>query len=113
MTIDRSLNFLKAHNARHLWHPMGDPKANEADPPLIVARGEGVHVYDADGKKYLDCVAALWNVNVGHNRPELKQAIVEQLDQLAYYATFSGTSNPPAIALSALLVEMLAPEGMT
>jgi len=109
---DPSLNFLKAHNARHLWHPMGDPKTSEADPPLIVARGEGVYVYDADGRKYLDCVAALWNVNVGHNRPELQKAMVEQIDRLAYYASFVGTTNPPAIALSALLMEMLAPEDM-
>jgi putrescine---pyruvate transaminase len=115
MTIEASasLNFLKAHNARHVWHPMGDPKHSEADPPLIIAGGEGSFVFDADGKKYLDCVAGLWNVNVGHGRPELKAAIVEQLDKLAYYATFMGTSNPPSIALSALLMEMLAPEGMS
>ena len=106
-------NYIKAHNARHVWHPMGDPKASEADPPLIVARGDGVHVYDTDGKRYLDCVAALWNVNIGHNRPEMKKAITDQLDKLAYYATFAGTSNPPSIMLSALLAEMLAAEGMT
>ena len=114
MTIEPNLspNFIKANNARHLWHPMGDPKTSETDPPLIVARGDGVHVYDADGRQYLDCVAALWNVNVGHNRPELKKAMIEQLDKLAYYATFMGTSNPPAIALSAMLMEMLEPEAM-
>lgn len=108
-----SVNFLKAHNARHVWHPMGDPKASEADPPLIVSRGEGVYVHDIDGKRYLDCVAGLWNVNVGHGRPEIKAAIVEQLDHIAYYSTFQGTSNPPSIALSHLLTDMLQPEGMT
>ncbi len=115
MTVESnlSLNFIKAHNARHVWHPMGDPKQSEADPPLIVAGGEGCYIYDADGKKYLDCVAALWNVNVGHGRRELKEAMVAQLDKLAYYATFMGTTNPPSIALSAMLIEMLAPEGMT
>ncbi len=113
MSDAAQLNFLKAHNARHVWHPMGDPKANETDPPLIVAGGEGNYVFDVDGRKYFDCVAALWNVNVGHGRRELKDAIVTQLDKLAYYATFTGTSNPPSIALSALLAEMLAPEAMT
>lgn len=108
-----SPNFIKAHNARHVWHPMGAPKQSEIDPPLIVAGGEGTFVYDVDGKAYLDCVAGLWNVNVGYGRPELKAAVVDQLDKLAYYATFMGTSNPPSIALSALLTEMLAPEGMT
>jgi putrescine aminotransferase len=108
-----SANFLKAHNARHVWHPMGDPKVSEADPPLIVSRGDGVYVHDVDGKRYLDCVAGLWNVNVGHGRPEIRQAIIEQLDRIAYYSTFQGTSNPPSIALSHLLTEMLQPEGMT
>ena len=113
MSDATQLNFIKAHNARHVWHPMGDPKTSEVDPPLIIARGDGVYVYDADGKQYIDCVAALWNVNIGHNRPEMKRAITEQLDKIAYYATFAGTSNPPSILLSTLLAEMLAPEGMT
>jgi putrescine aminotransferase len=113
MNGQASPNYLKAHNARHMWHPMGDPKASAADPPLIIERGEGVYVVDIDGRRYLDCVAGLWNVNVGHNRPEIKAAITAQLDRIAYYAAFVGTSNPPAIELSALLTEMLAPEGMT
>ena len=112
MSNERSANFIKAHNARHLWLPMADPKANEADPPLIIESADGVHVRDIDGNRLLDCTAALWNVNVGHNRPEIKAAIVAQLDRLAYYSSFGSNTNPPSIELSALLVEMLAPEGM-
>ena len=55
----------------------------------------------------------LWNVNVGHNRREVKEAIIEQLDKIAYYNTFISSTNPPAIRLSAKLIEMLAPESMT
>lgn len=106
-------DFLHAYNARHVLHPMADPKAMRANPPLIIARGEGVAVFDTDGRRYLDCVASLWNVNVGHNRPEVKQAIVAQLDRIAYYSTFNGISNPPSIELSVVLCEMLAPEKMT
>jgi adenosylmethionine-8-amino-7-oxononanoate aminotransferase len=108
-----SANFIKGNNARHLWHPMIDPKTNQADPPLVIARGDGVHVFDIDDRRLLDCTAGLWNVNVGHNRAEVKRAIVEQLEQIAYYSSFAGSSNPPSIALSTLLMEMLAPEGMT
>ncbi len=99
-------------NARHMMHPMVDPKVVAAAPPLIIDRADGVHVYDIDGKRYLDTMAALWNVNVGHNRPELKRAMAEQLDKLAYYSTFQSTSNPPAIELSARLMKLFAPEGM-
>ena len=110
--MNENRNFLDAHNARAVWHPMVDPKVMEANPPIIVARGEGVRVFDTTGKPYLDLVAALWNVNVGHGRPELKRAIVEQLDRIAYYSTFNGSSNPPSIELSVLLTEMLAQEKM-
>jgi putrescine---pyruvate transaminase len=108
-----SANYIKGNNARHLWHPMIDPKVSQSDPPLIIARGDGVHVFDIDGRSLLDCTAGLWNVNVGHNRADVKRAIIEQLDQIAYYSSFAGSTNPPSIALSTLLMEMLAPEGMT
>ncbi|MCP5265761.1 MAG: aminotransferase class III-fold pyridoxal phosphate-dependent enzyme [Burkholderiaceae bacterium] len=105
--------WVAEHNARHMWHPMIDPKASTANPPMVIDRADGVYVYDTEGRRYLDCIASLWNVNVGHNRPEVKAAIVEQLDRLAYYQTFAGVSNPLAIALSTLLTDMLAPEDMS
>ena len=76
MPAQDDLQQLRADNALHMLHPMVDPKAARANPPLIVARADGVHIWDIDGKRYLDTVAALWNVNVGHNRAEVKAAIV-------------------------------------
>ncbi|MGH6625111.1 MAG: aminotransferase class III-fold pyridoxal phosphate-dependent enzyme [Burkholderiaceae bacterium] len=108
-----TLEQLRASNAQHMFHPMADPKAVRANLPLIIERADGVHVWDVDGKRYLDTVASLWNVNVGHNRPEIKRAIVEQLDKLAYYSTFQNTSNPPAIELSQRLTSMFAAERMS
>ncbi len=105
-------NFIIENNARHVWHPMIDPKISAKNPPVIVSGSDGVHITDVSGKTYLDCTASLWNVNVGHNRPEIKNAIIDQLDKLAYYNTFGNASNPPSIALSALLMEMLEPEDM-
>jgi len=99
-------------NARYVWHPMADPKFSSSEPPLIVARGEGVYVFDHRGNRYLDATAGMWNVNVGHGHPEVKKAIAEQLEALAFYGTFVGTSNPPSIHLSAKLIEMLRPEDM-
>ena len=107
-----SIEALRRTNAQHMLHPMIDPKAVAAAPPLIIDRAQGVHVFDIDGKRYLDTVASLWNVNVGHGRPELKAAIMAQLDKLAYFSTFQNTSNPPAIELSARLMQMFAPEKM-
>lgn len=103
---------IRRANAQHMYHPMIDPKVVQAYPPMIVDRADGVHVFDIDGKRYLDTVASLWNVNVGHNRREVIEAIKAQLDKLAYYSTFQNTSNPPAIELSARLMQMFAPEKM-
>lgn len=96
-----------------LFHPMIDPKDADAPSRLVIERGDGCHVWDVAGKRYLDTVASLWNVNVGHNRAEIKRAIVEQLDRIAYYSTFGNTSNAPAMELSNRLVAMFAELGMT
>lgn len=100
-------------NEARFWHPMMHPAAMQGRKPLRIVRGDGCYVFDEHGNRFIDGVGGLWNVNVGHNRAEVKRAIVEQLDQLEYFQLFDGTSNPPAERLSARLVGMLQPEGMT
>ncbi len=103
---------MTTNNGQLMYHPMIDPKVVQQNPPLVIDHAQGVHVVDSDGKRYLDTVASLWNVNVGHNRPELIAAITAQLGKLAYYSTFQNTSNQPANDLSARLMQMFAPEKM-
>jgi len=105
-------NLLKAANAKYQWHPMVHPKRLEQDPPLIIARGRGAVVEDLDGKSYVDGVAGLWCVNVGHGRKEVIDAIQNQLSQIAYFSPFDGTTTPPSIRLSQKLIEMTQPEDM-
>ena len=92
------------------WHPMTIPSYYEQMTPLVIDKGEGVYVSDTTGKEYLDSQGGLWCVNVGHNRPELKEAITNQLDKLAYYTTFSDTSNEPSIELTERIRRLFAPE---
>ena len=71
--------------------------------PVVIVRGEGSRVWDADGKEYLDFVAG-WAVNnLGHSHPTITQAIVEQA------GTLLQTSNQfytlPQIQLAELLIE--------
>ncbi|MGA1168583.1 MAG: aminotransferase class III-fold pyridoxal phosphate-dependent enzyme, partial [Burkholderiaceae bacterium] len=56
-------------NGRHMLHPMVDPKATQQSSPLILEKADGVYVWDVNCTRYLDTVASLWNVNVGHNHP--------------------------------------------
>lgn len=99
-------------NGMLMYHPMIDPKVVQQNPPLVIDRADGVYVFDANDKPYLDTVASLWNVNVGHNRAEVIEAITSQLRKLAYYSTFQNTSNAPANELSARLMSMFAKENM-
>jgi adenosylmethionine-8-amino-7-oxononanoate aminotransferase len=103
---------LKAANARYLWHPMANPRSMRETPPDIIARGEGSWIWDIDGHKLIDGVGGLWSANLGFGRREIRDAIVAQLDELAFYNTFRGTTHPRAIELSARLVKLMEPDGV-
>jgi ornithine--oxo-acid transaminase len=49
---------------------------------VVLARGEGVHVWDTDGNRYLDCLSAYSAVNQGHCHPKIRAAMVEQAAKL-------------------------------
>ncbi|WP_077963350.1 aspartate aminotransferase family protein [Ensifer adhaerens] len=109
----RETNFLIENNARHLWHPMAHPAEMQATPPRIINAGEGVEIVDIHGKKVLDAVGGLWNVNLGYSCEPVKEAIRRQLDELPYYSTFRGTTNSPLIELSYELAEWFREDGLT
>ena len=105
----------KTHNdtlTRSMLYPFANVTHLAKNPPLEIVGGEGVHVFDRSGKRYIDGQAGLWNVNVGHGREEIKAAIRDQLDKISYYSVFGGTTVTPAVELADLLCEMTAPEGM-
>lgn len=78
--------------------------------PLVIERGEGIYLWDSDGKKYIDALSGLWVTAVGHGRTELGDVAREQMSRLAYASTFD-YATPPALALAEKLVE-LAPASM-
>jgi putrescine aminotransferase len=108
----RETNFLIENNARHLWHPMAHPAEMLATPPKIIHAAAGVEITDVHGRRVLDAVGGLWNVNLGYSCEPVKQAIREQLDELPYYSTFRGTTNSPLIELSYELAEWFKEDGL-
>lgn len=106
-------NFLKANNARHMWHPMAHPADMHANPPRIITKASGVRITDIDGHQTIDAVGGLWNVNLGFSNTAVKEAISRQLDDLPYYATFRGTSNDQVIELSYMLRDFFEPDGLS
>jgi putrescine---pyruvate transaminase len=88
-----------------LWHPFADMHAVRGNE-FVIARGEGVHVWDEDGTRYLDGTASLWCVNVGHGRAEIADAVNAQMRELATYQTFGVFANRPALDLAERLAAL-------
>ncbi|MCS7235182.1 MAG: aspartate aminotransferase family protein [Armatimonadota bacterium] len=91
----------------HLIHPQHFTQ-DHADP-LVFVEGRGAVLRDADGREFLDGLACLWNVNVGHGRAELADAAAQQMRQLAYATAYVGFTNPPAAQLARRLVRLCYP----
>ncbi len=109
----KDTNFLKANNARSLWHPMAHPADSLANPPTILTGASGVRIRDVDGHEVVDGVGGLWNVNLGYSCQPVKDAIATQLDRLPYYSTFRGTTNDAIIELSEVMRDFFAPDGLS
>lgn len=82
-----------------VWHPCTQMKHHERTPLVPIARGEGAWLFDVDGKSYLDAVSSWWVNLFGHNRPEIKNAIKAQLDQLEH-VMLAGFTHAPVVELS-------------
>lgn len=106
-----SYEELARKNKEYLWNPFTQMKDYIADDPVIIARGEGIKLIDVQGKAYYDGFSSVWLNVHGHNVPELNQAIVDQLNQVAH-STLLGMANIPSILLAEQLVR-IAPPGLT
>ncbi len=76
----------------------------------IIAAGDGFHLIDVEGKRYLDGISSLWCNVHGHRVPAIDDAIRRQLDNVAH-TTLLGLSSPPSVELARRLVER-APAGL-
>jgi len=88
-------------------YPTTNFKATEQ---LVIERGEGVYVYDNQGRRYLEGLAGLWCTSLGYGNRELIDAANEQMGKLAYYHSFGGKTHPTVMALADKLHAMLPVE---
>ena len=93
-------------------HPATNLRQVQTEGPLVIVRGEGVYVYDDEGRRYLEGMAGLWCASLGFSERRLADAAYRQMCELPFYHSFGG--KVPAI--SAQLAERLigiAPAGMS
>ena len=107
MTTPRETRDYQAADAAHHIHAFVDQKALNEEGPRVMVRGERLHLWDNDGRRYLDGMSGLWCTNLGYGRKDLAAAASRQLEQLPYYNMFFHTTHPQVIELSELLFSLL------
>lgn len=90
---------------RYLWHPFTQMRDWLADEPLVIVAGEGNHLIDAAGRRYLDGVSSLWCNVHGHRQPALDAALHAQVDRIAH-STLLGLASAPAAELAKRLIDV-------
>ena len=95
---------------KYIWHPCSQMKDYETLPPIVIERGDGINLYDINGKCYKDVISSWWCNLLGHCNPRINSAVKNQLDKLEH-VIFANFSHKPAITLCQELMKVL-PEGL-
>lgn len=92
-----------------LWLPFSRASDHEAEGgPIVIDHGEGVWLWDAQGRRYLDGVGALEAMAIGHGRAELVEVAAQQMRKLAFLDVFRYASQA-AIDLADTLLDIAPP----
>ncbi len=89
---------LRQSDQKHLLHPLHFPDAHL--DPLIMVSGQGIWLTTVEGRRYIDGLAGLWNVLIGHGNKKLAKAARKQIKKLAFFSNYTGMSNVPAVELA-------------
>jgi adenosylmethionine-8-amino-7-oxononanoate aminotransferase len=99
MTTGLDRERLQSAARDHLWLHFSRHSAYETGEMPVIVKGEGVYLYDDQGRRYLDGLAGLFVTQVGHGRRELAEAAARQAEQLAFMPLWS-YAHPRAIELA-------------
>jgi 4-aminobutyrate--pyruvate transaminase len=100
------LTNLQTRAVETLIHPYTNQATIRETGPLVIERGKGVYIYDADGKAYLEGMAGLWCTALGYDNEELVEAAASQMRKLPFGHLFTAKSHDPAIELAEKLKEI-------
>jgi 4-aminobutyrate--pyruvate transaminase len=97
---------LDAADLARVFHANTNLAALHRTGPLVLVRGEGVHVWDNHGRRYIEAIAGLWCAALGYGDEELARVAYEQTKKLSFGHFFSGRSHEPGVLLADKLVGM-------
>src|SRR5512141_588040 len=96
--------------AFHL-HPSTNLRLVQSEGPLVITRGEGVYVFDDEGRRYLEGMSGLWCASLGFSERRLAEAAYRQMCELPFYHSFGGKVPAISTELAERLIG-IAPAGM-
>jgi len=101
-----TLTNFAARDVETLLHPATNLATHRTTGPMLLERAEGIHVWDAAGKEYIEGLAGLWCTGLGYGNTELVDAAAEQMRKLSFTHLFGGRSHEPAIQLAEKIKEI-------
>ena len=100
------LSNLAVRDVETLIHPYSNLATFRESGPLVLERGQGIFVYDSNGKPYIEGMSGLWCTALGYGNEELAEAAAAQMRKLSFAHLFSGKSHDPAIELAERIKEI-------
>jgi 4-aminobutyrate--pyruvate transaminase len=91
---------LRQRDLQHLLHPTTDMARLEARGPLVADHGDGIYLYDENGKQYIEGLSIAWCLSLGYGEEELVTAAATQMRRLAHAGGFFGRSSEPVVELA-------------
>jgi adenosylmethionine-8-amino-7-oxononanoate aminotransferase len=96
----------REQDVRHVWHPYTRLSTLTEEPPPLIVRGEGIYLFDADGRKFVDAIASWWCCALGHGQPRIIAAIEKQARALQH-SILGNLSHPRAVELATELAALM------
>jgi 4-aminobutyrate--pyruvate transaminase len=100
-------NSAASRDIAYQLHPYTHLKKHEAEGPLVITEGKGVHVYDENGKEYIEGLAGLWCTALGFGEERLVEAAMRQLRRLPYYHVFNHKTHDVGAELAERLIALM------
>ncbi|MBY5988570.1 aminotransferase [Roseovarius atlanticus] len=97
MTNGTSPDLLNEWDRNHQIHPWAAMDAWQESDYHPIESAEGIYLWDADGKRYIDGPGGMWCVNIGYGRKDMAAAIAEQVVRLPYTSPWTTTTDPSTI----------------
>jgi len=107
------MSYINDLDRQTLIHPFTHLADHDAgvSPSRVIKKGSGIRIYDTQGKELIDAFSGLYCVNIGYGNEAVAEAIAKQAKELAYYHSYAGHGNEPAINLSKEILDWYG-EGM-